>query len=278
MPAWLGRASERPLGGERWHGVHRQGERFAQVRLVLPEAASLSDRALSEATRDAYLGVRDALGARHPVRCWNFLPGILDSASARRDRYMVFNTGRHDAFDDWFGTADVATFADAMPAATGVGIDGADLIIDVLADTEAGTAIENPRQRSAYRYSARYGPRPPCFARATRVAAPPDDPHGRCLLISGTASILGEDSVHIGQPLEQLGETLANLAALIETAGGHGLQDLVVARLYHLPHVPAAPLLATLSDRLAGVALESRRVMLCRPDLDVEIEAVAAFD
>ena len=40
----------------------------------------------------------------------------------------------------------------------------------------------------------------------------------RRLLIGGTASIVGEDSTHVGDPAGQVEETVANLSALIAAA------------------------------------------------------------
>ena len=54
-----------------------------------------------------------------------------------------------------------------------------------------GVAIENPRQTPSYHYSRRYGPRPPCFARATRFGS---------LLFIGTPEIV--------ERLEQMPETI----------------------------------------------------------------------
>ena len=39
--------------------------------------------------------------------------------------------------------------------------------------------VENPRQIPAFRYSKRYGPIPPCFARATRIKTPTKSPVDR---------------------------------------------------------------------------------------------------
>ena len=74
--------------------------------------------------------------------------------------------------------------------------------------------IENPRQLSASLYPPRYGLRSPMFARAALV------PNGRGaqLLVSGTASIVGHESLHIGDPERQLEETARNFEALVETA------------------------------------------------------------
>ena len=58
----------------------------------------------------------------------------------------------------------------------------------------------------SYRYSRRFGPRPPCFARATvlHLGAAGDAP---LVLVGGTASIRGEDSVHVGNVRGQVLET-----------------------------------------------------------------------
>src|SRR5439155_23835599 len=78
-----------------------------------------------------------------------------------------------------------------------------------------GVAVNNPRQVAPYHYSQRFGPLPPCFARATRLAHPPG-----LLLVGGTASVRGEDSVHADDLGNQMGESLLNLAALIGAATG----------------------------------------------------------
>ena len=78
--------------------------------------------------------------------------------------------------------------------------------------THRASPLENPRQVPAYRYSRRYGLRPPCFARATKFES--------TLFIGGTASIIGEDSRHAAAIVAQTEETLSNLRALIAAATG----------------------------------------------------------
>ena len=99
--------------------------------------------------------------------------GILSRARAHQmapglDRYMVFNAGRYDAYARWYGTP--RAFNHAPATASAVGVQGADLSIFCLAAQTPGTPIENPRQTPSWRYSTRYGPKPPCFARATVVS------------------------------------------------------------------------------------------------------------
>ena len=50
--------------------------------------------------------------------------------------------------------------------------------------------MENPRQTPSYRYSERYGPSPPCFARATLAALSPDDEEYLTVRLDGAALLL----------------------------------------------------------------------------------------
>ena len=153
----------------------------------IPNATALSAAGLSDAVADVYRRLLSEMQAeaRHAVRMWNFVPSIQGELGAG-DRYMAFNAGRFAAFSESFGLANDTPAA--IPTASAVGIDGTTLWIHVLAADAPGVPLENPRQVPAYRYSRRYGLRPPCFARATKFES--------TLLIGGTASIIGEDSRH----------------------------------------------------------------------------------
>jgi chorismate lyase/3-hydroxybenzoate synthase len=129
---------------------------------------------------------------------------------------MSFNRERHRIFSRWLGGLDAA--AATMPTATAVGWGGADLLITCLSATRAGLAIENPRQVPAYRYSARYGPVPPCFSRAL-VHRDPERGASATIFAGGTSSVVGEASVH-RDPLEQTRESFRNLEALTLRAVG----------------------------------------------------------
>jgi chorismate lyase/3-hydroxybenzoate synthase len=227
---------------------------------------------------DAYRQVRRAVDALHPVRFWNYIPGIHEPMDARRDRYMVFNAGRFAALSEWFGGPHA--LAGRLPAASGVGHAGHDLEIHCLAFERAGQAVENPRQIPAFRYSQRYGPLPPCFARATVVSHPTD---GRPLLLAaGTASIRGEQSIHQGDLASQLDETAANLRALLAAAEStqhsnadalHAFTDLCV---YHVRREDADVIRAAVRETFGTAAkLQIVQADICRADLLVEIEGIA---
>ncbi|MEM9882067.1 MAG: Rid family hydrolase [Planctomycetota bacterium] len=267
------------------------GSRFAHAEARVAGADRLDDLQLQHAAAEAYRLIRRALQdgpAQHPVRFWNFIPGIVDAAAdARLDRYMVFNAGRYAALADWFHAGDREQLAPHIATATGVGHPDADLVVHALADRHPGTPVENPRQRAAYRYSKAYGPLPPCFARATVVdldAFPPldlgpgrADHGGRCVLVGGTSSIVGESSVHAGDVAAQTHETLDNIDALLRHAGAHGVATLKAVRVYVVDPAYLDTVTRVIDDRLKHLAQQPDLVLapLCRRDLGVEIEGLA---
>ena len=96
-------------------------------------------------------------------------------------------------------------------------------------------------------------------------------------MISGTASIVGEDSVHIGDVSAQLDETLENIEALIKAAGGEGMSALRNLRVYCTPDTDGESLVALVQSRtqVRAVAIDHCPALLCRADLLVEIEGLA---
>jgi chorismate lyase/3-hydroxybenzoate synthase len=274
-PGWLaallfGATASTPIA-ER-HGVAfeaRDEGAHVAIRATVRGADRLGDEALRGAVRRSYSEIGRWLDARglSPWRWWNYLPRIAAPARLAADRYQVFNVGRFDALGD---------LADGrLAAASAVGCAGADLIVDVLAGPIAGAAVESPRQRPSTRYSKRWGPRPPCFARAVVLPARAIgwSAQGDCALVSGTASIVGEDSMHAGDLAAQLDETCANLAALAPLRTHRAL------RAYVREPASAAFVAAELRRRFSALdALELAIADLCRRELLVEIEGVAVLD
>src|SRR5581483_9042653 len=244
---------------------------FSLLSVDLPDPPSPSAAALAASAASLYdsLGRDLAQASRHAVRIWNFVPDIQGAIDGAGDRYMAFNMGRFDAYCRWFG--DPATFRRALPTSSAVGVEGASLSVHVLAATAPGRPVENPRQIPAYRYSRRFGARPPCFARATRV--------GSRLFIGGTASILGEDSYHGDSIERQTRETIRNLEALIRHSGlgaGAPLDRLTSLRV-HVRDAADAPQVRAMIERFAPHVrdVEFVQAFLCRRELLVEIEGTA---
>jgi enamine deaminase RidA (YjgF/YER057c/UK114 family) len=255
---------------------------FALASSRIVGAASIPADLLQRRVTETYGAIAaklDKLAARHPVRLWNHIPSIHERMDADRDRYMVFNAGRYEAFTQWYGGAD--GFDREVATASGVGHSGADLVVHCLAAVAPGVAIDNPRQIAPHRYSARYGPLPPCFARATLLKSP------GLILVGGTASIKGEDSLHRADLRQQLDETLTNLASVVETAHRkfgraahhpreHWLDRYREVRVYYPKPADAAELESAVRDAFAPACrIEMRRADLCRCELLVEIEGIA---
>jgi chorismate lyase/3-hydroxybenzoate synthase len=259
---------------------------YAIIRVCVPNAVAMRADDFEAATVRAYDSIFEQLSARsakHPLRLWNYLPSIHQPLGGDRDRYMVFNAGRFKSFEKWYGGRD--RFDGCVATASGVGHTQSDLWIDCLACETPGLPVDNPRQIKPYCYSTRFGPLPPCFARSTIARPKSSTP---LLLVGGTASIRGEDSVHLQDLSKQTQETFENLAALVRAACeriGMNIADEEPSamfdryrdlRVYH-PDARHADFLrsAVLSAFPNLQQLEMRQANLCRAELLVEIEGLA---
>jgi chorismate lyase/3-hydroxybenzoate synthase len=153
-------------------------------------------------------------GFPHFLRIWNYFPAIT-AQEGGMERYHAFSLGRAQAF------LAQGSQVENAPAACAIGTRSGPLTILFLAAKREGQPIENPRQISAYRYPAQYGPKSPIFSRALVASAA----GGPVLFISGTASIVGHESRHPDDFPAQLAETLANLDALKTEARKAGLPE-----------------------------------------------------
>ncbi|HXE54536.1 MAG TPA: hypothetical protein VN541_16055, partial [Tepidisphaeraceae bacterium] len=167
-------------------------------------------------------------------------------------------------------------FDRVLPAASAVGHAGSDLWIHLLASSEPGIAVVNPRQRAPHRYSRRFGPLPPCFSRAMLV---PASDGRKLLMVGGTASIRGEESMHVGNLAAQLDETTENLRAVATEAFAASAQSVLDCytdlRIYHPRALDRAEITRHISSSFRSVRrVEWLQGDLCRSDLLVEIEAL----
>lgn len=236
-------------------------------------AGNLGTKVLREQVWDLYRAVMGCGGGGHLVRMWNFIAGIHDARGEGMNTYRVFNQARREAFT----ACGVPGSKGEIPTATGVGWDGEDVVVLALFAPQPGEAVENPRQVRAYEYSSRHGPTPPCFARATRVQIGEE----KRLLIGGTSSVVGEDSVHAGDVEGQARETLKNLKALLRADAGERADGAeVLRRLTHVRTYVARNEDMGVVSGMVGAALpwaerELVRASICREELLVEVEGVA---
>lgn len=273
--------SGQPAQSGRRNRVHfRRSENllFGCIALAESEVADVAlaasaPSALHAATEQAYremCATLDAVGYPHLLRVWNYLPDINRDTHGV-ERYRQFNRAREHAL-----SACGRAHRGNVPAASALGAaSGSPLVVYFLAGRTAPAFIENPRQVSAYRYPRQYGSHRPAFSRATLL----HQPDAVTLFISGTASIVGHRSIHVGDTAAQTRETLANIAALLGEANraqraarfslGSLALKVYVRRPADLP-VIRAELAAALEPASKVIYLQAD---ICRQDLLVEIEA-----
>lgn len=242
--------------------------RVREAEFAGEDVAGALQRAAAHAYRQLFAAV-DALGHPGLLRVWNYLPRI-NAIEHGSERYRQFNAGRQDAF-----AACGRALSGEVPAACALGSAGGDLVLAFLASTGRPRAVENPRQVSAYDYPVDYGPRSPTFSRAALLQ------HGGAtlLFVSGTASIVGHRTVHLGDVRAQTRETLANIEAVLDEAtrvgGGPRLPAAALGYIAYVRHAADLPAVRAEVDTHLG---EQARVVyvqadVCRADLLVEIEA-----
>jgi enamine deaminase RidA (YjgF/YER057c/UK114 family) len=270
------RCGEPAESGQRNRVRFRRSENLLFGCIAVPEAqpsVAAAPSALHAATVGVYRDIcatLDAVGYPHLLRIWNYLPDInLDSRGS--ERYRQFNSARQTALREAG-----KPLTGNVPAASALGAShGSPLLVYFLAGRAAPVYIENPRQVSAYRYPRQYGPHSPVFSRATLLR----QRGSLTLFISGTASIVGHRSIHVGDIAAQTRETLANIEALLEEAnrvepGARFTLASLALKVYvrrpaDLPAI-RAQLAARLGPSQPVIYLQAD---ICRQDLLVEIEA-----
>jgi chorismate lyase / 3-hydroxybenzoate synthase len=229
---------------------------------------------LQAATYRAYSDIfkaLDATGYDSIFRFWNYMAGINEHSHGL-ERYRQFNFGRQEAFARP-GSVGKGT----IPAACALGFESGPLTVAFLAGKSNTIPIENPRQVSAYRYPSQYGPRSPLFSRATLAEAG----DAELLFLSGTASIIGHETLHAGDVLKQTRETLVNIEAVLGEANKRAKRSHFDLRsMLYTVYVRNAADVATIREELEravgpGLHAVYLQADICRQDLLLEIEAVS---
>jgi len=253
---------------------------FGQVILSESDFPEVADGAgpssLQRATKSAFqeiFGLLDRTDYPYLLRVWNYFPAINEESHGL-ERYRQFNIGRQEGF-----LACGRSLTENIPAACALGTVGGQLTILFIAGQNSPVAIENPRQVSAYHYPPDYGPRSPTFSRATLARVGEQE----MLFISGTSSIVGHRSVHIGDVQAQTREALANIKAVVGEANcsafhTHYAEENLAYKVYvrraRDVDVVHAEIQHAYGAKAQAIFLEAD---ICRQDLLVEIEAIAGI-
>jgi chorismate lyase/3-hydroxybenzoate synthase len=248
---------------------------FGVIDLDEAEFAAVADRpplqAASEAAYHRIFRLLEAQKLPHLWRVWNYMADI-NAETHGLERYRQFNIGRQDAF-----IAHHRSATGNVPAACAIGLAAGPLSIAFLAGLAPAVPFENPRQVSAYRYPAEYGPRTPLFSRAALVRPPGQE----ILFVSGTASIVGYQTVHPDDVAGQCREAMANIAAVVAEANRATRSrtfslDELVYRVYVRRAADFSAIRDTLAPQIGGADVLYVQADICRSDLLLEIEAMAS--
>ena len=246
---------------------------YTVVTLQKKEPESGDFRAFTyQAYRDLLLAVRSTQHTR-VVKMWNYFDGI-NRGDNDEEKYRQFSIGRAEAFSD-MGIRD-----EKAPTGTAIGtLHGRDFSLIALASKHNFQSAENPRQMSAFHYPRRYGPRSPMFSRGGIVSSDNHD----LFLISGTAAIVGHESMSPYDTHLQTNETFKNLDLLCEAVSNLDpdgppliLDEESVLRVY-LRNTDDHEFVSKRLDKALGKCSHKVAFLhasICRRELMVEIDGV----
>lgn len=283
---WLGSGDGQPKSGQYDAINYRYDDDLLFGVIELSEAMfeSNTDKTpFQRATESAYnqiFSLLDQLSFPYLFRIRNYMADINGECFGL-ERYLQFNLGRQDAF-----LAHGREVEGNVPAACALGFESAgtqdnseqsSLTIAFLAGRVMPKSIENPRQISAYQYPQQYGPRSPTFSRASLVRLGVED----ILFLSGTASIVGHQTLHLGDVVAQTRETIENIKAVLTEANRQlNETQFELSKLHYtvyVRHIGDFDAIRNELKRCVGNALKAvyLQANVCRQDLLVEIEATA---
>jgi len=217
------------------------------------------------------------------IRQWNFIGSILEFKNDNQN-YQIFNKLRSDNYLKY-------RTVHSFPAATGVGMKFGGVFLDFFAVKSDNNlkliAIDNPDQIRPYDYSQKVlkgqpaeGEKinqPPQFERAVYLV----NNTGSALYVSGTASIIGQDTIGIGDIVRQTEITIENIGKLSDSERiGHltGNKDfcsanLILLRVYIKNQSDFAKVKSICLEHFPDIPIVFIEADICRDNLLVEIEA-----
>jgi enamine deaminase RidA (YjgF/YER057c/UK114 family) len=209
------------------------------------------------------------------VRQWNYI-GDITSVTERGENYHNFNSVRSRNYAA-YRTQQI------FPAATGIGIKHGGGSLDFFAvkggDELRTFPVNNPGQVRPYQYGqvVLKGVQCPQFERAMAVS------YGNeyTLFISGTASILGQDTIGIDDIEKQTIVTIENIMRLVDTNNKNGsfgttsfdTENLILLRVYVKRQSDFEKVKQICRSYFKGAPSIFIEADVCRENLLVEIEA-----
>jgi len=225
----------------------------------------------------------EGMSFNHLVRQWNYIGNIL-KVEDEFQNYQLFNEIRNKNYKRYRTIS-------GYPAATGVGMKYGGVKLDFYAVNPGKSleisAVNNPEQVKPYDYGQKVlkgipvggteKKQAPQFERAVLLS----NNLSSSILVSGTASIIGQDTIGIGDIEKQTDITIDNIRRLhengreellkVETGKNSG--RLILLRVYIKDQDDFAKVKSICESRFPGVPTVYIEADICRDDLLVEIEA-----
>ncbi len=233
----------------------------AQTEHHLMLSFQCADLPLNDLVEDVYTKAYQLghqLGFKHLIRVWNYIHHI-NHYEQGEERYQTFCVARHRVVEA------MHQLDQPNPAATAIGGHHGHNTFVFLFSHHAGQVIENKRQVSAWQYPKQYAPKQPRFSRAMQC----DD----VLMCSGTASVVGHETIHLNDLAAQLDECLINVQALLDEST---LTVPLNAGLFRF-YLRDKNLLEQVVSQIQQRKIQSYIILegdVCRENLLIECEAV----
>ena len=261
---------ESEKGRELWANGLLAGIDFPDTKLAATKAFGMMKQILD----------KECMSFNHIVRQWNFIGNILDiskEGEKKYQNYQIFNEVRSEFYKTY-------RTIKGFPAATGIGMKHNGVAIDFLAiaktDSIISCPIENPQQINPYSYGHEklIGTlkQVPQFERAKLIV----NGSSSTLFVSGTASIIGQDTVGKDDLTKQTQVTIENIRTISDKKNliGYIKEEIKYPEIYSYIRV----YVKYLSDipKVRSICLEHYgdipsvfiQADVCRNDLLVEIE------
>ncbi|NLK53636.1 MAG: dioxygenase, partial [Bacteroidales bacterium] len=225
---------------------------------------------------------RENLSFNNIVRQWNYIGDILGMHNGFQN-YQIFNEVRTEYYNKY-------RTINGFPAATGVGMKYGGVYLDFCAvksdETVRIEPVTNPSQVNAYEYgqevlkgrSAGTGSlkNPPQFERGLLVI----NKEVSTLFISGTASIIGQETIGRGDVAEQTAVSIENLRRVADMrrirnlTGKDDKGKYSLLRVYIKRQDDFGIVRDICKEQFKGSPIVFIEADICRDDLLTEIEAV----
>lgn len=240
-----------------------------------------ADSALADQIEFAFITVqqileKEGMTLADIVRQWNYIPDILKMRNLEGknlQNYQVFNEIRQKYYAS-------CSFMDGYPAATGIGTRNGNYNLDFYAVKSSlqvqKVGLSNPKQQNAYEYQQTFlvgdtlsgqSKKTPLFERAKLLKS--DD---TIIFISGTASIIGQETIGIGDVHSQTEVTISNMQELIPMLNELQKTEYTYLRAYIKELKDFQTVRTICESHFPNVSVSYLQADVCRENLLVEIE------